>query len=137
MNKLKAFTIIELLVVVAIIGILSAMGINYYQGYTESSAQKAAENSLRGAAVAQQDYNSSYGKFYGTSGTSGGCSPTIATTNSLIENIFGGTDNLTEQKYFFCSTGNTTSFTLTAKHKTKNCKITLNEKNIFSRTNCS
>ena len=57
----KGFTLIELLVVVAIIGIISAIGIISYKGYVDSAAKKAAENTLRGTAVAQQDYKSSYG----------------------------------------------------------------------------
>lgn len=131
----RGFTLIELLVVVAIIGIISAIGIISYKGYVVSAAKKAAENTLRGTAVAQQDYKSSYGTFY-PGGSSGICSPNKTSTDLIITNIYGGVDNLTEQNYFFCSTGNISSFTLTAKHKTKTCQITLNERNIFTRTNC-
>jgi prepilin-type N-terminal cleavage/methylation domain-containing protein len=131
----RGFTLIELLVVVAIIGIISAIGIISYTGYVDSAAKKAAENTLRGTAVAQQDYKSSYGTFY-PGGSSGTCSPNKTSTDLIITNIYGGVDNLTEQNYFFCSTGDTSSFTLTAKHKTKTCQITLNERNIFTRTNC-
>ena len=132
----QGFTLIELLVVVAIIGILSAIGVVSYSGYADSASKKAAENTLRGISVAQQDYKSSYGTFYQTSGASGVCSPGVSTTATITNDIFAGTDNLSEQNYFFCLTGNTSSFTSTAKHKTKTCQITLNEKNIFSRTGC-
>lgn len=132
----KGFTLIELLVVVAIIGILSAVGVVSYKGYADSSSQKAAENTLRGISVAQQDYKSSYGTFYQTSGSSGICSPNISTTAAITNDIFAGTDNLSEQNYYFCLTGNTSSFISTAKHKNKTCQITVNEKNIFSRTGC-
>lgn len=131
----RGFTLIELLVVVAIIGIISAIGIISYKGYVDSAAKKAAENTLRGTAVAQQDYKSSYGTFY-PGGSSGNCSPNKSSTDLIIANIYGGVDNLTEQNFYFCSTGNSSSFTIVAKHKTKNCQITLNERNIFSRTNC-
>ncbi len=42
MNK-KGFTLIELLVVVAIIGILSSVGVVAYNGYTKSAKAKTAE----------------------------------------------------------------------------------------------
>ena len=42
-NKQKAFTLIEILVVVAIIGTLSAVGVVAYNGYTKSAKAKTAE----------------------------------------------------------------------------------------------
>ena len=40
----KAFTLIELLIVVAIIGILAGVGIPMYQGYLEDSKEKVTQN---------------------------------------------------------------------------------------------
>ena len=42
MNR-KAFTLIEFLVVVAIIGTLSAVGVVAYNGYTNSAKEKTTE----------------------------------------------------------------------------------------------
>ncbi len=135
MNR-KGFTLIELLVVVAIIGIISAIGIVTFKGMVSSSEQKSAENSLRAIGVSQQDYRSSYGKYYGTSGSSGNCSGNQTTTNAIITNLFDGTDNLTEQKFYFCTTADSSTFTIVAKHKTKSCMITMNNKNYVQRTSC-
>jgi prepilin-type N-terminal cleavage/methylation domain-containing protein len=44
-NK-KAFTLIELLIVVALIGILSSIGVITFQGQIKSSKQKKAEINL-------------------------------------------------------------------------------------------
>lgn len=132
----KGFTLIELLVVIAIIGILSSIGIVAYNGYTESAAQKAAENSLSAMTLAQIEYKSNNGSYYQTSGTSGTCLPTSTTTTSIVNNLFGGTENLSEQRYYFCSTGDTSAYTLTAKHTSKTCQITLTNLNVFTRTSC-
>ena len=43
----KAFTIIELLVVVAIIGILAAVGVVAYNGYTSSAKQKVVQQNIK------------------------------------------------------------------------------------------
>jgi type IV pilus assembly protein PilE len=136
MNYKKAFTLIELLVVVALIGILSSIGIVAYSGFTESSAQKAAENSLSAMRLAQQEYKSNNGTFYQTSGTTGACTPTSATTANIVANLFSGTDNLKEQRYFFCITATGTEYTLTAKHSSKTCEVTLTNLNIYNRTGC-
>jgi type IV pilus assembly protein PilE len=136
MNFKKGFTLIELLVVVALIGILSTIGIVAFSGFTESSAQKAAENSLSAMRLAQQEYKSNNGTFYQTSGTTGVCNPTIATTTNIVDNLFGGTDNLKEQRYYFCITATSTEYTLTAKHSSKTCQVTLNNLNIYNRTGC-
>jgi len=136
-NK-KAFTLIELLVVIALIGILSAVGIVSYTGYTETAAQKSAENSLSAMILAQQEYRSSNGKYYETSGSSGTCSPTLETSSRLNDQLFGGTqtNNMTKGRYYFCSTATTTAYILTAKHNSKPCQVTLTEKNVFNRTGC-
>jgi type IV pilus assembly protein PilE len=136
MNYKKAFTLIELLVVVALIGILSSIGIVAYNGFTESAAQKAAENSLSAMRLAQQEYKSNNGTFYQTSGTTGVCTPTSVTTTSIVNNLFGGTDNLTGQRYFFCNTGDGSAYTLTARHTSKTCQITLTSLNVYTRTSC-
>ncbi len=48
-QKRSAFTLIELLIVVAILGILAAVGIPMYQGYQESAKYNAARTNFSSA----------------------------------------------------------------------------------------
>jgi type IV pilus assembly protein PilE len=132
----KGFTLIELLVVIAILAVLSTISINSYSGHIESSAQKAAENSLRAMSIAQQEYKSNNGSYFPTSGATGTCAPTTTTTANIITTLFGGIDNLTSQRYNFCTTGDSASYTLVAKHKTATCQLSLTNFNILTPSGC-
>jgi type IV pilus assembly protein PilE len=139
MNFKKGFTLIELLVVVALIGILSTIGIVAFTGTSDSAAQKAAENTLQSMALAQLDYRSNNQTYYGNPGASGSANDCNAQTTTLINtNLFGGsqTSNLEKQKYYFCSYATSIIFINFAKHKEKTCTISLNNKNELAPTNC-
>ena len=125
--KKKAFTLIELLVVVALIGILSAIGIVSYGKYKTSAEKKQAEISLSSIYLAEQEYKSNNGSYYYNS-----------SLNNIINELFDGVDDLSDQNYNYTITGNASSDTLSiqAKHKTSNCTLTLNEKNKLTTSNC-
>jgi len=58
MKNVKGFTLIELMVVVAIIGIILAIAIPYYISYKRTSCDTAAEGDLRQLATSIQRMNS-------------------------------------------------------------------------------
>lgn len=73
MNAQKGFTLIELMIVVAIIGILAAIAIPAYQSYTAKSQATESVTLLGGLKTALVDVS-------GTSGLSTACSSAAAVT---------------------------------------------------------
>lgn len=56
MKNQKGFTLIELMIVIAIIGILAAIAIPQFSAYRKRSYDSAAQADLRNAATAQEAY---------------------------------------------------------------------------------
>ena len=56
LNKKEGFTLIELMIVIAIIGILAAIAIPQFSAYRTRSYNSSAQADLRNAATAQEAY---------------------------------------------------------------------------------
>ena len=130
---IKAFTLMELMIVVVLIGILSTIGIIMFGGTKENAKKKVAEVSTSSIHLAQQEYISNNSSYYYTSG---GCSS--STTQQIITNLFDGNKDLSEKDFYYCISGNLNSntFKVTAKNIITNCQVMRDEKNNITDSGC-
>ena len=130
---IKAFTLMELMIVVVLVGILSAIGILMFGETQEDAKRKVAEVSTSSIYLAQQEYNSNNGDYYYTSG---GCSS--STTQQIIADLFDGNKDLSEKDFYYCISGssNSNTFKITAKNIINNCQVMRDEKNEVTESNC-
>ena len=132
-TKSSGFSLIELLVVVAILGVLSAIGISSYSGYIASSEKKAVENIMQQISLGQTEYYSGNGSYYEAS--SSNCTPSSTTSTAIETNLLGGADAISaDLNYEMCIQSHASNYMVKAKKGT--CEITMTAHGTFTRTNC-
>jgi len=130
--------LIELLVVVAIIGILSAVGTLSYKGYISGAKKKSTQNVMQQIALIQTEYLSDNGEYFTSDGAAEAtgdvdaleaCTPSTTgdsggvdgTSEELEKKMFEGGDIVTEEMgYWICvakygEPGAETSFIIVAE----------------------
>ena len=133
------FYLVELLVVVAIIGILSAVGLMSYNGYVSGAKEKTITNVMQQISLAQTEEYSNAGSYFTQS--TGTCTPTDITSNEIEDELFDGGDQIaTEAGYNICiaSTG-AANYNIFASEISGNtpCTLTLSRNGNFTRdSNC-
>ena len=131
------FSLVELLVVVAILGILSAVGLMSYNGYVSGAKEKTITNVMQQISLAQTEEYSNAGSYFTQS--TGTCTPTDITSNEIEEELFDGGDQIaTEAGYNICiaSTG-AANYDIFASETSGNtpCTLTLSRNGNFTRGN--
>lgn len=99
---MRGFTLLELLVSVAIIGILVAVAVPQYRGYVDSTRLNNAKNNLRAIYMKEQEYYTNNNVYY----SPGACGNNAAVINT---NLFGGQSIIVDSYYTYCITQTTTT----------------------------
>ena len=94
----KGFTLVELLIVVAILGIIAAIGFPMYTGYIDTAREKEAIASMQAIVMMQEQYQlENNSSTYWTSGSS--CSDQ---TNTIETTLFSNSNSLNEEHFYYC-----------------------------------
>jgi len=98
-NNERGFTLIELMIVIAIIGILAAIAIPQFSAYRTRSYNTAAHADLRNAATAQEEYYIEQDSYCMTIADLVGATYALYTSENVAISVVGVTTGYTMKSY--------------------------------------
>ena len=129
------FSLVELLVVVAIIGTLASVGVISYSGYVSGTKEKSAKNVMLQISLAQTEEYSNSGSYYTQDNDS--CTPSSSTSNDIETILFGGGDQIgKDMGYEICVASiGSSNFNIIAEEikDTDSCQLILSRNGNFTR----
>ena len=123
MQNKKGFTLIELMIVVAIIAILAMVAVPMYQRYIERSRAAAAQSFLHQMATALTSYNTDNAGYPGDDGTTDvdATATTVDNIEALMQYGFRPDPNVASE--YLHSPGTAAGFVIFAAHKAAGSQV--------------
>ena len=132
-TKNSGFSLIELMVVVAILGILTTVGVVAYGSYTKGAKKTSAKNVMQQVGLGQIEYLSSFGVVYYTNAPLGDeCTPSGTSSAGIETNLFAGGDIITDETgYDMCIEASPTGGYLIKASNNAGTDLTLDSSGIW------
>jgi len=99
MKDQKGFTLIELMIVIAIIGILAAIAIPQFSAYRKRSYNASAISDIKTAATAQEAYYVDFSTYTGTIGNLVGTYGLYTSKGVSFQSVTGGINTYHLESY--------------------------------------
>ena len=143
--SIKGFTLLELIVVVAILGILSSVGVVSYNGYVKATKKTSTENAMQQISLAQTEEYSNTGSYYENESCD---SPSVDTSHEIENALLGGANVITKTNsadervaifdYYACIKATASGYEIIAVEDKDSdaCEITLDNNSVWTRENC-
>ena len=111
--KKPAFTLLELLIVVALIGVITAIGVPFFDGIITNAKKVTAQNSLRDISLVQANYFAENGTYL---------TANVGSTENINTNLFGKKSLDEDSDYTYSITDTPPGYLAKAKPKTGTSK---------------